>query len=90
MHHAVVVDVHHDDALRPVHVHDQHDGRRPAVLEHHLDHDHLCKWRGCRLMALTTLPASSPGSTTAVPRRPVAIPAWRHVDVLLIAAAAAA
>jgi rod shape determining protein RodA len=39
-------------------------------------------------MALTTLPASSPGSTTSVPRRPVAAPAWRHVDVLLIAAAA--
>jgi rod shape determining protein RodA len=40
-------------------------------------------------MALTTLTSASPSATAAVPRRPVASPAWRHVDVLLIAAAAA-
>jgi rod shape determining protein RodA len=39
-------------------------------------------------MALTTLPPASPSATAAVPRRPVASPAWRHVDVLLIAAGA--
>ena len=39
-------------------------------------------------MALTTLPSASPSATAAVPRRPVATPAWRHVDVLLVAAGA--
>ncbi len=45
--------------------------------------------RGDRLMALTALSSASPSATAAVPRRPVASPAWRHVDVLLIVAAAA-
>ncbi len=40
-------------------------------------------------MALTTLPSLSPSATATVPRRPAATPAWRHVDVLLVAAAAA-
>jgi rod shape determining protein RodA len=37
-------------------------------------------------MALTTVSPASPSATAAVPRRPVASPAWRHVDVLLILA----
>ena len=40
-------------------------------------------------MVYTTLPRPASSATTSVPRRPVASPAWRHVDVLLIAAAAA-
>ncbi len=40
-------------------------------------------------MAYTTLPRPAPAATTSVPRRPVASPAWRHIDVLLIAATAA-
>ena len=34
-----------------------------------------------RLMAYTTLPRPAPSVTASVPRRPVASPAWRHVDV---------
>jgi rod shape determining protein RodA len=40
-------------------------------------------------MVYTTLPRPASSATTSVPRRPVASPAWRHVDVLLIAATAA-
>ena len=40
-------------------------------------------------MALTALPTASPSATATVPRRPVASPAWRHIDVLLVCAAAA-
>jgi rod shape determining protein RodA len=40
-------------------------------------------------MAYMTLPRPAPSASTTVPRRPVVSPAWRHVDVLLIAAAAA-
>jgi hypothetical protein len=39
-------------------------------------------------MVYTTLPRPASSATTSVPRRPVASPAWRHVDVLLIAATA--
>ena len=49
---------------------------------HHDEHG------GGRLMAYTTLPRPAPSATTSVPRRPVASPAWRHVDVLLVAATA--
>jgi rod shape determining protein RodA len=40
-------------------------------------------------MAYTTLPRPAPAATTSVPRRPVASPAWRHIDVALVAATAA-
>ena len=40
-------------------------------------------------MAYATLPGQTTGVSATVPRRPVASPAWRHVDVLLIAATAA-
>jgi rod shape determining protein RodA len=49
------------------------------------DNDH----REQGLMALTTAPPPSPSATAAVPRGRAVIPAWRHVDVLLIAATAA-
>ncbi len=40
-------------------------------------------------MALTALPSASAGTGGAVARRPVVTPLWRHVDVLVVAAAAA-
>ncbi len=40
-------------------------------------------------MAFTTLPNAGPNTAVGVPRRPATAPAWHHVDVLLIAAAAA-
>ena len=58
------------------------------MFEHHYIHDNHCDRRGYRLMALSTLSPTSSGSTAAVPRRPVATRAWRHVDVLLILAGA--
>jgi rod shape determining protein RodA len=40
-------------------------------------------------MAFITLPNAGPNTAATVPRRPATAPAWHHVDVLLIAAAAA-
>jgi rod shape determining protein RodA len=40
-------------------------------------------------MAYTTLSRPAPAATTSVPRRPVASPAWRHIDVALVVATAA-
>jgi rod shape determining protein RodA len=40
-------------------------------------------------MAFTTLPNAGPNAAMTVPRRPATAPAWHHLDVLLIAAAAA-
>ena len=39
-------------------------------------------------MALTTMSRSAPTATTGVARRPTISPAWRHIDVLLVAATA--
>jgi len=55
----------------------------------HYDGGHDDEHARGRLMVYTTLPRPASSATTSVPRRPVASPAWRHVDVLLIAATAA-
>jgi rod shape determining protein RodA len=51
--------------------------------------DNLDNRRERWLMALTTAPPPSPSATAAVPRGRAVSPAWRHVDVLLVATTAA-